>query len=156
MRSVVVRHHARVRRWLAGESGMTLIEILVGCLIVAILMAIALPMFIDSKSNAEDAEAKAAARTARIALETFFTETETYVAAVPELVAIEPSLARARNLSVSATPETYRVSVESAAGARGGGTFTLLRAADGRITRTCANPGQGGCRSAPDARGNLW
>jgi type II secretory pathway pseudopilin PulG len=135
---------------------MTLIEILVVCLIIALLVAIALPMFLSQKSDAQDVEAKTATRTARVAIETWFTERETYEATEAELVALEPALSNARNLSVSGTEDTFRLSVDSTSGAQGGGTFTILRAADGRITRTCTNPGRGGCRSAPDADGNLW
>jgi type II secretory pathway pseudopilin PulG len=135
---------------------MTLIEILVVCAIVAILAAIALPMFISQKSDAQDAEAKASARNARVAIETFRTDRETYEATSAQLISIEPALGEARDLEVSATADTYRVSVKSVSGAKGGGTFTVIRAADGRITRTCTNPGRGGCRSIPDDSGNLW
>jgi len=37
-----------------------------------------------------------------------------------------------------------------------GGTFTISLDAAGSATRTCSNPGKGGCRQTPDSQGNLW
>jgi hypothetical protein len=60
------------------------------------------------------------------------------------LVAIEPSLAGARNLVAAATATGYRLTLDSASGTEGGGPFTVEES-NGRTDRTCGAPGQGGC-----------
>ena len=137
----------RIRRRAAEEKGFTLIELLVVILIIGILAAIALPSFINQRSKGQDAEAKAAVRTAATAMETFYTDNQTYVSTPAQLQAIEPALNNATNLATSGTSaNTYTVSVDSKA-SNGGGTFSINRAATGVITRTCTNGGQGGCQA---------
>ena len=50
---------------------------------------------------------------------------------------------------------TYRISVDSR-GKDGGGTFTQELRADGRVVKTCENPGRGLCKASADAAGNWW
>ena len=136
-----------IRRRAAEEKGFTLIELLVVILIIGILAAIALPSFINQRSKGQDAEAKAAVRTAATAMETFYTDNQTYVSTPAQLQAIEPSLNNANNLAVPASSSnSYTVSVTSKS-SNGGGTFSINRASNGVITRTCTNGGQGGCQA---------
>jgi type IV pilus assembly protein PilA len=138
-----------------SEQGFTLIELLVVILIIGILAAIAIPSFLSQRGRAQDTATKEMLRTAVTTLETFATADSSYDATAEELVDLEPSLATALNLTVSGTERTYDISADSVPG-NNGGTFRMERAANGVVTRTCTNLGQGGCRAVPDASGNLW
>ena len=73
-----------LRKRLQGEEGFTLIELLVVILIIGILAAIAIPSFLNQKGKGEDSAAKSSARSGQTALETYYTDNQTYdCSAVP-------------------------------------------------------------------------
>jgi prepilin-type N-terminal cleavage/methylation domain-containing protein len=136
---------------LTAERGFTLVEILVVVLIAAVLAAIALPLFINQRTKAQDGEARAAATVVVKALMVWHQENETFSGAgVAELAAIEPTVSAARGLVVTGTGDSYEVRVDSAAGTEGGGPFTIEHDPSGTVRR-CGGAGRGGC---PDD--GLW
>ncbi len=61
-------------------------------LIIAILIAIAIPQFLGARSRAQDAGTKSDLRNALTAEKTSFTDNQKYTAVTATLAAIEPSL----------------------------------------------------------------
>jgi hypothetical protein len=79
-----------------------------------------------------------------VALVTRHTDNDSFAATKAELIAIEPTIGEATpQLVFDATKDTYEITERSASST----TFTLARAADGLLTRTCSVAGQGLCRA---------
>lgn len=137
----------KLRERSGSESGFTLIELLVVMLILGILAAIAIPAFLNQKTKASDASAKAHARTALTAMETYVTDNGSsgYTGATPSILKnIEPSLNSSTNLTVTVTDaDTAAVRADNAT-PNPDQTFTITRDG-GATTATCTVQGSGGC-----------
>lgn len=135
------------------QQGFTLVEVLVVCIVIGVLAAIALPAFLNQTQKADDAGAKTHLNTASHVLEARSTESGTYAATtVQDLVDAESSLAAADGLSVTGTAATYTLEMDSESGAH----YTLARLASGAMRRDCTPIGRGGCSATADGLGNRW
>jgi type IV pilus assembly protein PilA len=73
------------------EQGFTLIELMVVVLIIAILIAIAIPTFLGARQRANDRAAQSNLRNALTAEKTYYSDKQVYTASNTELQKIEPS-----------------------------------------------------------------
>ncbi len=149
------------QRMAQEESGFTLVELLVVMLILGLLAAIAIPAFFNQQNKAKDADAKAYARSAETAMETYATDNggsyhSDTVTAV-DLANIETTLNGADNLQIdvgSGTGDTadksYTVSVDSGPGE----TFKITRHNNGTTQLTCTPAETNGCPAASTSSGS--
>jgi prepilin-type N-terminal cleavage/methylation domain-containing protein len=145
------------------DEGFTLPELLVSIMIVAILVAIAIPTFLSTQAQANDASAKEMAASAENAAETLALDNGGSYATVRKatLHRYDATLATAKAntdaylSAASGTASTYTLTVTSVVT---GTKFTLSRAADGTITRTCKlsrrTAPHGGCEIVKGTKGN--
>lgn len=66
------------RTQLRSEGGFTLIELLVVIIIIAILAAIAIPMYLSQREKGWESNAKSDLRNAAVAQESYFTDNDAY------------------------------------------------------------------------------
>ncbi len=94
------------------ESGFTLVELMVVVMIIAVLMAIAIPTFLNSRKRAQDSAAKSNVRNALAAAQAVYSESQSYAGVTTtSLSDEEPSLTFVANTAVSSTPKTISVKV---------------------------------------------
>lgn len=87
----------KIRKGLRNDEGFTLVELMVVVLIIAILMAIAIPTFLGARQKAQDRAAQANLRNGLTTAKTFYVDGETYVntdiaTTIGEYEALEPTL----------------------------------------------------------------
>ena len=134
-----------------SEAGFTLIELLVVMLILGILAAIAIPAFFNQKDKATDASAKAMARSAETAMETYAVDhggvyNGTPAATGAVLHAIEPTIDGTKVTVSEATEKGYKVTATSDVA---GHSFSIKRNEDGTTTFSCLPFSSGGCPASP-------
>ena len=93
-----------MRKRLSKDEGFTLIELMVVVLIIAVLVAIAIPSFIGFRNNAQDRDAQSAVRNALLAEKGYFTENGSFTSDGADLQSYA-------NVSLSAALNTDDVQV---------------------------------------------
>src|SRR3954449_5441407 len=83
------------------EEGFTLIELMVVVLIIAILLAIAIPTFLGARTKAQDRAAQSDLRNALTTQKTYYVDNQAYTASSTALSAIEPRLTFGTTASTS-------------------------------------------------------
>jgi type IV pilus assembly protein PilA len=108
-----------VRKRLHGdEGGFTLIELMVVVLIIAILIAIAIPTFLGARQRAQDKQAQSNIRNALTTEKTYYVDNQAYTATAANLSAIETSLdfSQANAATRGVKPTLVTVGTDTAGG----------------------------------------
>jgi type IV pilus assembly protein PilA len=97
----------RARLHRDDEDGFTLIELMVVVLIIAILLAIAIPTFLGARTKAQDRASQSNLRNALTAEKTYYVDNQQYTATLASLTAIEPSLTYAASAAPAVVNSVY-------------------------------------------------
>jgi len=100
------------------ENGFTLIELMVVVLIIAILIAIAIPTFLGARQRAQDKQAQSNIRNALTTEKTYYVDNQAYTATAANLSAIETSLdfSQANAATRGVLPTLVKVGTDTAGG----------------------------------------
>jgi type IV pilus assembly protein PilA len=139
-----------LRKRMQDDKGFTLIELMVVVLIIAILIAIAIPTFLGLRERAQDRGAQSNLRNALTAAKAFYTDGETYAGFnMDDGALIEPSLTWNDDVPPATEGE---VSVRVAASAADGDDVLLAtQSASGTFFCIADNDGITGYASADAA-----
>jgi type IV pilus assembly protein PilA len=140
----------KLRERINEEKGFTLIELLVVILIIGILAAIALPAFLGQQQKGEDADAKSNARNAVSQVESCYANEQDYSKCLTATDLGNTGLdlgTGPSQVEIAATgtpPRGFTITAHS----KNGTDFLIKKdPSTGKISRSCSNPGKGGCPS---------
>ncbi len=134
----------KLRERAQDEKGFTLIELLVVILIIGILAAIALPAFLNQRGKAQDTEAKTEARTMQTAMETYYTDEQTYAGqTAATLKVIEPAIGSGKATPAVNTAAVDNYEVQSTS--KTGNVFKINKDNNGNVVRSCTTGAKFGC-----------
>jgi type IV pilus assembly protein PilA len=130
------------------ERGFTLIELMVVVMIIAVLVALALPTFLGTRTRAQDRAAQSDIRNAFAAEKAYYSDTLTYTTVPAEMTAIEAAITYVAGdtplttgvvyLHLHPIPNEIFVSAMSVSG-----TCFYLREIDGAGARFATDPSCG-------------
>ncbi|MGQ0519802.1 MAG: prepilin-type N-terminal cleavage/methylation domain-containing protein, partial [Actinomycetota bacterium] len=124
------------------EEGFTLIELMVVVLIIAILLAIAIPTFLGARDRANNRAAQSSARNSLTAAKVLFTDDQDYLTATPgNLDVEEPSLDHVDG--ATASTDFKMVSVASDARGTEFGAAVLSKSGDCFLINDASGAGGG-------------
>lgn len=107
------------------DKGFTLIELMVVVLIIAILIAIAIPTFLGLRKRAQDRAAQSNLRNGMTAAKAFFTDGETYVGFDADLDGTNAAAEGAGDIEPSLTWNTAAASTQNTVSIRNLGANTI-------------------------------
>lgn len=87
-----------IRRGLTRDEGFTLIELMVVVMIIAVLIAIAIPSFLGFRSSAQDRSAQSELRNVLLAEKAFWLDNGDYTETTGDITSFEP------NANIAAAP----------------------------------------------------
>jgi prepilin-type N-terminal cleavage/methylation domain-containing protein len=151
-----------MRRRTERQAGFTLIELMVVVLVIAILLAIAIPTFLGARTRSQDTVAKAALRTALTAASTSFVDTVSFVTAdATGLAAEEPSLSYVSAVTPSIGPKSISISASAnswaAAALSGSGTcWMIATTSSGTVTYGASIAACTGTNAVTMATASAW
>jgi type IV pilus assembly protein PilA len=139
----------RLPRHITRDEGFTLVELLVVCLIIAALAAIALPTFLRQQAKGQDADAKSNARNLVSQVEACHGATEDYSECdtagelgTTGLPLVDGAPTGDATVGVAAaTKNSFTVTAQSR---HNSATFSIRRTSAGATVRECSGGG-GGC-----------
>ena len=80
-----------IRKRLAGSEGFTLIELMVVVMIIAVLIAIAIPSFLGFRKSAQDRAAQSDIRNVLLSEKAYWLERGDYTQTAADITALEPN-----------------------------------------------------------------
>jgi len=80
-----------IRRGLSKDEGFTLIELMVVVMIIAVLIAIAIPSFLGFRKSAQDRSAQSEIRSVLLSEKAFWLDNGTYTETITDITAFEPN-----------------------------------------------------------------
>jgi prepilin-type N-terminal cleavage/methylation domain-containing protein len=141
-----------------GQDGYSLIELLVVCLVIAVLCAIAIPQFLSQSTKAKDGSAKELLHGAQVTAESIGTDNDGSYESVTttELNRVEPAIAieRSESHAYVATTTHSRSEYAITVMATDGTELTLSKNSVGEVARSCRSPKN--VRSCPQGETGSW
>ncbi|MCW3034418.1 MAG: type pilus assembly protein PilA [Solirubrobacteraceae bacterium] len=127
-----------------AQDGYSLIELLVVCLMIGALCAIAIPQFLSQSAKAKDVSAKELLHGAQVTAEAIGAEndgsyesvTTTELNRIEPAIAIEKSESHAYVTTTTHSPREYSVTAKATDGTE----LTLSRNTAGEVGRSCRSP----------------
>jgi type IV pilus assembly protein PilA len=114
------------------DEGFTLIELMVVVLIIAILLAIAIPTFLGARERAQDRAAQSNVRNAFTAEKVFYTDNQAYSATPASMQAIETSVSFKNSGTLSATGNQVFIETATVGTTANGAVCLTAKSASGR------------------------